>query len=161
MRFNSVSTKAYQAAAEHPLGDINVAVSVDREAMGTVEKTGAKVGSNRPILGVAGVGPVPPRHRLGVIADPLDGTIIGAQDRHPRFQLGDHQLLAADRESARRPQPLLDQAQKVAIEVVDGDPVVAAIGHVEPWLVRPAAVDENAVRAVESAPALLAAQGQQ
>jgi len=45
--------------------------------------------------------------------------------REARFQLGDHQLLAADREPTRRPQALLDQAQEVAVEVIDGDPVVA------------------------------------
>src|SRR6478752_7470693 len=102
MRFNSLAAEANHAAAQDPLSDVNVAGRVDGEAVWAVERTGTKERANGHPVGADGVGPIWTRHRVAAVTDPFDDAILPVEDRQACFQLGNHQLRAADREPARR-----------------------------------------------------------
>src|ERR1700720_16869 len=103
----------------------------------------------------------PPLRRLGIRvgADVPDEVVVGIQNGEAFVDLRDHQQVAPLREIARTVQKGLTKcAQVAAIQVVDDDTHVDAVGYVELRHLVVSRSEEDRVRAQESSTSLFAGQ---
>src|SRR5579884_821244 len=139
------------ASAEQPLGHVQVPGRVRVEGMRAVEAARLELRSDEVAVRRARIRPAVALADARVRTDVLHELVVRVQNRHARLgEVRHRELVTDDREIGRRHEHALpDDAPERAVEVVDLNASVGAVGDVELRL-GTAAVDEDAVRAVES-----------